>query len=50
MKKEAMNLKENRAGQAEGFGGRKRKGEMLSLYYNLKKLKRESGHSSMDSR
>lgn len=29
MKKEAMNLKNNKEGYAEGFGGKKAKGKMM---------------------
>lgn len=36
MKTEAMHLKKSRNRYMEEFGGRERKGEMLSLYYNLK--------------
>lgn len=34
-KRESMNLKESTKGYARGFGGRKRKEEMLKMY-NLK--------------
>jgi hypothetical protein len=36
MKKGSMTWKEHSEWYMEGFGGRKEKGEMLWLYYNLK--------------
>jgi hypothetical protein len=36
MRKEAPNLKESK----EGFGGWEGKGDMMSLYYNLKKKRK----------
>lgn len=34
-----MDLKESREGYVEGFGGRKRKREVLEFYFNIKNLK-----------
>lgn len=36
MYKEVMNLKESTEWHMREFGGRKRDGEMMLLYYNLK--------------
>lgn len=37
MKTEAMDIKENKKGYMGGFGGRKGKGKLMQLLYNLKK-------------
>lgn len=36
MKKDNMNLKASKGGYIGGFRGRKEKGEIMQLYYNLK--------------
>lgn len=36
MEKEAMILKESKKGFTGGLGGRKWRGELMQLYYNLK--------------
>ena len=40
MSKEAMDLKESKEGDMEGFGGRKEKGKIMWLHYNLKNKKK----------
>lgn len=39
--KETMDLKENWEGYVAGSGGRKGKGEVLSLHYHLKNCKKK---------